>query len=73
MTGADKMAQLQKMGISRNVVLERTGGQKWVGLGSITMSVSLPNPFSFHSIVQSQHCPDSGAKAAGRAPVRAAL
>ena len=53
MTGADKMAQLQKMGISRNVVLEGTGGQKWVGLGSITMSCFTPKPifFSLHCAV----------------------
>ena len=56
--GVDKMAQLQKTGILRNVVLERTGHQKWEGLGSMVMSASLQDPFSFYSIVQSWCCPD---------------
>lgn len=56
--GVDKMAQLQKTGIPRNVVLERTGHPKWEGLGSMVMSVSLQDPFSFSSIVQSWRRPD---------------
>lgn len=39
MSGAGKIAQLQKMGLSRNVGLKRTGSQKCTGLGSI------PTPF----------------------------
>lgn len=51
------MAQLQKMGVARNVGL---GGQaaEVDGLGSIIMFVSLQNPFSFCSIVQSLHGQD---------------
>ena len=59
------MGQLQKMEFSRSVILERTGSWKWTGLGSVTMSVLLPNLFPFFSIVQPQQHKDPGAKAAG--------
>lgn len=39
------MAQPQKIGISRDEVLKRADSQKWVGLGSIAMSVSLQTHF----------------------------
>lgn len=63
------MAQLQKMGIARSEVLEKTGSQKWMGLGSSTVSVSLRTPFSFRSMVWSRHRQDPGAKTAGQALV----
>lgn len=60
-----QIGQLQKMGFSRSVVLDRTGSWKWTGRGSITMFALLQNLFPFCSIVRPQQRRDPGAKAAG--------
>lgn len=45
MSGAGKIAQLQKMGLSRNVGLKRMGSQKCTGLGSIPTPFHSETPF----------------------------